>query len=167
MLLEKSGEIALEGMKKLSQSSNNAQSGGESKVRCCNEQHRKGTGNVRSVCAVLCLVAQSWPILCDRMDCSPPGFSAHGDSPGNTGVGCHPSSRSSSQPRDQTQVSHIAGGFFTISKTPGKPINQNKLEVVKQEMARINTDILEISELKWMGMGKFHSDDHYIYHCGQ
>ena len=41
-------------------------------------------------------------------------------------------------------------------------MNQGKLEVVKQEMARVNTDILEISELKWDGMGEFNSDDHYI-----
>ena len=46
-------------------------------------------------------------------------------------------------------------------------MNQGKLEVVKQEMARVNVDILEISELKWTGMGKFNSDDHYIYYCGQ
>ena len=46
-------------------------------------------------------------------------------------------------------------------------MNQGKLEVVKQEMARVNVNILEISELKWMGMGKFNSDDHYIYYCGQ
>ena len=39
--------------------------------------------------------------------------------------------------------------------------------MVKQEMARVNTDILGISELKWTGMGEFHSDDHYIYYCGQ
>ena len=42
-----------------------------------------------------------------------------------------------------------------------------KLEVVKQEMARVNVDILGISELKWTGMGEFNSDDHYIYYCGQ
>ena len=46
-------------------------------------------------------------------------------------------------------------------------MNQGKLEVVKQEMARLNTDILGISELKWTGMDKFNSDDHYIYYCGQ
>ena len=45
--------------------------------------------------------------------------------------------------------------------------NQGKLEVVKQEMARENTDILGISELKWTGMGEFNTDDHYIYYCGQ
>ena len=41
------------------------------------------------------------------------------------------------------------------------------MEVVKQEMARVNVDILGISELKWTGMGEFNSDDHYIYYCGQ
>ena len=46
-------------------------------------------------------------------------------------------------------------------------MNQGKLEVVKQEMARVNVDILGISELKWTGLGEFNSDDHYIYHCGQ
>ena len=46
-------------------------------------------------------------------------------------------------------------------------MNQGKLEVVKQEMARVNVDILGISELKWTGIGEFNSDDHYIYYCGQ
>ena len=46
-------------------------------------------------------------------------------------------------------------------------MNQGKLEVVKQEMARVNIDILGISELKWTRMGEFNSDDHYIYYCGQ
>ena len=46
-------------------------------------------------------------------------------------------------------------------------MNQGKLEVVKQEMARVNVDILGISELKWTGMGEFNSDDHCIYYCGQ
>ena len=46
-------------------------------------------------------------------------------------------------------------------------MNQGKLEVVKQEMARVSVDILGISELKWPGMGKFNSDDHYIYYFGQ
>ena len=48
-----------------------------------------------------------------------------------------------------------------------RSMNQGKLEVVKQEMARVNTDILGISELKWTGMGEFNSDDHYIYYRGQ
>ena len=46
-------------------------------------------------------------------------------------------------------------------------MNQGKLEVVKQEMARVNVNILGISELKWIGMGQFNSDDHYIYYCRQ
>ena len=46
-------------------------------------------------------------------------------------------------------------------------MNQGKLDVVKQEMARVNIDILGISELKQIGIGKFNSDDHYIYYCGQ
>ena len=46
-------------------------------------------------------------------------------------------------------------------------INQGKLEVVKEEMARLNIDILGIRKLKWTGMGEFDSDDHYIYYCGQ
>ena len=46
-------------------------------------------------------------------------------------------------------------------------MKQGKLEVVKQKIARLNMDILGISELKWTGMGEFNSDDHYIYYCGQ
>ena len=46
-------------------------------------------------------------------------------------------------------------------------MNQGQLKVVKQEMARVNVDILVISELKWTGIGEFNSDDHYIYYCGQ
>ena len=46
-------------------------------------------------------------------------------------------------------------------------MNQGKLEVVKQEMARGNVDILRISKLRWTGIGEFNSDDHYIYYCGQ
>ena len=48
-----------------------------------------------------------------------------------------------------------------------RPMNQGKLKVVKQEMARVDVDILGISELKWTGMSEFNSDDHYIYYCGQ
>ena len=55
-----------------------------------------------------------------------------------------------------------------IAQEPGMlGPNQGKLEVVKQEMARVNVDILGISELKWIGMGEFNSGDHYIYYCGQ
>ena len=46
-------------------------------------------------------------------------------------------------------------------------MNQGKLDVVKQEIGRVNINILGISELRWTGMGKFNSDDHYIYYCGQ
>ena len=48
-----------------------------------------------------------------------------------------------------------------------RSMNQGKLEMVKQEMARVNVDTLGISELKWTGMGEFNSDDHYIYYCGK
>ena len=46
-------------------------------------------------------------------------------------------------------------------------MNQGKLDMVKQEMVSLNVDIVGISELEWMGMGEFNSDDHYIYYCGQ
>ena len=48
-----------------------------------------------------------------------------------------------------------------------RSMNQGKLDMVKQEIARVNIDILAISELKWTGMGEFNSDDHYIYYCGK
>ena len=48
-----------------------------------------------------------------------------------------------------------------------RSMNQGRLEVVKEEMARVKIDILGISELRWTGMGEFNSDDHYIYYCGQ
>ena len=68
-------------------------------------------------------VAQWYLTLCDPLGCSPPGSSVHGDSPGeNTGVGCHALLQGSSQPRDRTQVSHIAGEFL-LSEPPGKPKN--------------------------------------------
>ena len=98
MLLETSGEITPERIKRWSQSKNSAQfvdvTVDGSKIQCCKEQYCIGHWNVR-------------------------------------------------------------------------PINQGKLEVVKQEMARVNINILGISELKWTGMGEFNSDDHYIYYCGQ
>ena len=55
---------------------------------------------------------------------------------------------------------------YCIGTCNVRSMNQGKLEVVKQEMIRMNTDILGISELKWTGMGDFNSDDHYIYYCG-
>ena len=56
---------------------------------------------------------------------------------------------------------------YCIGTWKVRSMNQGKLEVVKQERARVNIDILEISELKWARMGEFNSDDHYIYYCGQ
>ena len=56
---------------------------------------------------------------------------------------------------------------YCIGTCNVRPMNQGKLEVVKQEMARVNVDILGISELKWTGMGELNSDDHYIYYCRQ
>ena len=56
---------------------------------------------------------------------------------------------------------------YYIGSWDVRSMNQGKLEIVKQEMARVNIDILRISEVKWIGMGKFNSDDHYIYYCGQ
>ena len=96
MLLEISGKLIPERMKRQSQSKNNAQLWilmDESKVQGCKEQYCLGSWNVRSM-------------------------------------------------------------------------NQSKLEVVKQEMTRVNIDILGISELKWTRMGGFNSDDHYLYYCG-
>ena len=57
---------------------------------------------------------------------------------------------------------NIALGTWNV-----RSMNQSKLEVVKQEMTRVNIDILGISELRWAGMGEFNSDDHYIYYCEQ
>ena len=56
---------------------------------------------------------------------------------------------------------------YCIGTWNDRSMNQGKLEVVKHEMARVNIDILGISELKWTGTGEFNSDDHYIYYCGQ
>ena len=67
---------------------------------------------------VLCLVAQSCPALCDPMDCSPPGFPVHGDSPGkNIGSGCHALLQGIFPTRDHAQPSCVAGGFFTVLVT--------------------------------------------------
>ena len=56
---------------------------------------------------------------------------------------------------------------YRIGTWNARSMNQGKLEVVQQEMARVNTDNLGISELKWTGMGEFNSDGYYIYYCGQ
>ena len=57
--------------------------------------------------------------------------------------------------------------LYCIGTWNVRSINQGKFEVIKQEMAKVNIDILGISELKWTGMGEFYSDEHYIYYCGQ
>ena len=129
------------------------------------------------------------------MDCNSPGSFVHGISQARILEWVAISfSRRSSWPRDWTQVSHIVGRRFTIWATKQhtvvdvtgngskvwcykeqycigtwnvRSMNQGKLEVVKQEMATVNIDILGISEIKWTGMGEFNSDDHYIYYCGQ
>ena len=64
--------------------------------------------------------------------------------------------------RSNAVKSNIAKGTWNV-----RSMNQGKLEVVKQEMARVDIDILGISEIKWTGMGEFNSDDHYIYYRGQ
>ena len=56
---------------------------------------------------------------------------------------------------------------YCIGTWTVRSMNQGRLEVAKQEMARVNVDILGIIKLKWTGMGEFNSDDHYIYYCGQ
>ena len=56
---------------------------------------------------------------------------------------------------------------YCIGTWNARSMNQGKLEALKQEMARVNVDVLGISELKWTGMGEFNSDDHYIYYWGQ
>ena len=61
----------------------------------------------------------------------------------------------------------VKSNTYCIGTWNVRSMKQGKLEVVKQEMARVNIDILGISKLKWTGMGEFNSDDHYIYYCGQ
>ena len=67
---------------------------------------------------------------------------------------------------DRSKVQCCKEQYF-IGTWNVRSMNQGKLEVVKQEMARVNVNILGIREVKWTGMGEFNSDDHYIYHCGQ
>ena len=78
--------------------------------------------------------------------------------------------------RKQCQVVDVSGGEskvqfckeqYCIGTWNVRSMNQGKLDVLKQEMEKVNVDILGISELKWTGMGEFNSDDHYIYYCGQ
>ena len=67
----------------------------------------------------------------------------------------------------QSNVSAFEYFEYCIGTWNVRSVNQGKLEVVKQEMTRVNIDILGISELKWTEMCEFNSDDHYIYYCGQ
>ena len=67
----------------------------------------------------------------------------------------------------QMLISFLFSFAYCIGTWNVRSMNQGKLEVVKQEMARVNVDILGISELKWTGMGEFNSDDHYIYYSRQ
>ena len=125
------------------------------------------------------------------MDCSTPGFPGHHQLPelaqthvlqvGDAIQPSHPLSSPSppafnlSQNQDLFQwvsSSHQVAKVlqlqqYCIGTWNAKSMNQGKLEVVKQETARVNVDILGISKLKWTGMGEFNSDDHYIYYCGQ
>ena len=81
-----------------------------------------------------------------------------------------------SQSKNNTQLWDVTGDRskvrcykeqYCIGTWNVRFMNQGKLELVKQEMTRVNVDILGISELKWTGMGEFNSDDHSIYYCGQ
>ena len=67
---------------------------------------------------------------------------------------------------DRSKVQCCKEQYF-IGTWNVRSMNQGKLEVVKQEMARVNIDFLGISKIKWTGMGEFNSDDHCIYYCGQ
>ena len=69
---------------------------------------------------------------------------------------------SSGESKDQCYKKQYCIGTWNV-----RSMNQGKLEVVKQEMARVNINILGIGELKWTEMGEHNSDDHYIYYCGQ
>ena len=94
-----------------------------------------------------------------------------------TGDQCRNNSRKKQKPKQkQYAVVDVTGDRskiqyckeqYCIGTWNVRSMNQGKLEVVKQEMARVNADILGISELKWTGMGEFTSDDHYIYYCGK
>ena len=125
------------------------------------------------------------------MDCSTPGFPGHHQLPElvqthvhQVGDAIQPSHPLLSPSPPACNLSQNQGLFQWVSSSHQvakglqlqqyciatwnvKPMNQGKLEVVKQEMARVNVNILGISKLKWTGMGEFNSDDHYIYYCGQ
>ena len=114
--------------------------GDRSKVRCQNEQYCIGTWHVRSINQGKLLLLSHF----SRVQLLVTPWSAAYQAPPSM-------------------------GFFRQEYWSGVPLPspQGKLEVVKQEMARVNINILGIRELKWTGMGEFNSDDHFIYHCGQ
>ena len=128
--------------------------GDGSKVRCCKKQYCIGTWNVRS------MNQGNWLVFFyNQIDY----------------ILCRQRWRSSIQQK-QHPVVDVTGDRskiwcskeqYCIGTWNIRSMNQGKLEVVKQEMARVNVDILGISELRWTGMGEFNSDDHYIYYCGQ
>ena len=70
--------------------------------------------------------------------------------------------RTGDRSKVQSCKEHYCIGTWNV-----RSMNRGKLEVVKQQMARVNVDVLGISELRWTGMGEFNSDDHYIYYCGR
>ena len=132
-------------MKRLSQSRNNAQLWMclvvEVKFKAIKKDIEKKPG-ILGPCVCM-LVAQSFSTLCDPMrPHSPSGSFVHGI----------------------LQARILEGLPFP---SPIRPMNQGKLEGIKQEMARVNIGILGISELKWNRMGEFNSDDHYVYFCSQ
>ena len=134
-------------------------------------------------------VTQSCPTLCNPVDCSSPGSSVHGilqarilewvGAPYATEDQWRNNSRKNEgmEPKQkQYPAVDVTGDRskvwcckeqYCIRTWNVRSMNQGKLEVAKQEMARVNVDILGISKLKWTGMGEFKSDDHYIYYCGQ
>ena len=110
----------------------------------------------------VCLVTQSCPTLRDPVDCSLPGSSVHGDSPGkNTGKVAMPSSMGSSQPRDQIQLSHIVGGFFTVWTTRETYAKRGRKEFLKSVRNQVFgnglvgwlqlTETRRMEILKWKG----------------
>ena len=142
-------------------------------------------------------VAQSCPTLCEPMDCSTPGLPVHHQFPEvaqthvhRVGDAIQPSHSLLSPSPPAFNLSQHQGLFqwvnslhyvdkimkvksnavknnYSIGTWNVRSMNQSKLIVFKQEMARVNINILGIGELKWIGMGKFSSDVHYIYYCGQ
>ena len=119
----------------------------------------KATRNVqRRACAMLCLVAQSCPTLWNPMDCSPPGSSVHGDSPGkNTGAGCHALLQGIFPTSDWTQVSCTAGNSLS-SEPPGKPKDVPRLQELQCSLAWCPHQGIKSLTLRILNL----SEDHII-----